>query len=112
MTLPTSAGSLHEACYQGDADAVRALLASGVDANAPAEPGGHEWISSAGTPKPLNCVVIAWAMTDGHVEVARLLIEHGAVVDETVLNDHSVEMMGGARDLALHELLLAAYEPR
>jgi hypothetical protein len=46
-------------------------------------------------------------MTEQHVEIARLLIEHGAVVDDSVLLDHSLESAGGAADLALRGLLEA-----
>jgi hypothetical protein len=47
-------------------------------------------------------------VTENHVEIARLLIEHGAVVDESVLRDHTIEMVGNTADLALRRLLEAA----
>lgn len=98
--------SLHEACYQGRVDVVAHLLAGGANPNAPAERGGREWISCAGSrPKPLNCVAIAWTMTDSHVEIARLLIEHGAVVDDSVIDDHTIEMVLSPADFALQGLL-------
>jgi ankyrin repeat protein len=101
--------SLHEACYHGQVDIVAQLLASGVDPNEPADPTEREWISSAGSsPRPLNCVAIAWTMTENHVEIARLLIEHGAVVDDSVLLDHTIEMVGGTADSALRRLLEAS----
>src|SRR5262245_54894077 len=101
--------TLHEACYQGRVDVVAQLLASGADPNAPADPSTREWISSAGShPRPLNCVAIAWAMTENHVAIARLLIEHGAVVDDSVLDDHTIEMVGGTADSALRRILEAA----
>ena len=101
--------NLHIACYQGQVDIVARLLASGADPNGPAEPGGYEWISCAGSsPRPLNCVAIAWTMTENHVEIARLLIEHGATVDDSVLRDHMIEMTGSTADLALRRLLDAA----
>jgi ankyrin repeat protein len=101
--------NLHEACYLGQVDLVRALLGAGADPNEPASLAGRDWVSSAGRcPKPLNCVAIAWAMTDNHVEIARILIERGAIVDETVLEDHSIETTGGAADKALDSLLQAA----
>lgn len=85
------------------------LLANGTDPNAPADPTGREWTSCAGpSPKPLNCVAIAWTMTEDHVAIARMLIEHGAVVDETVLRDHTLEMVGSSADSALRELLESA----
>ena len=102
--------SLHEACYQGRLDVVAQLLANGANPNEPAAPTAREWVSCAGSqPKPLNCVAIAWAMTDNHVEIAKLLIEHGAVVDDSVLADHSVEMAGDTADLALRRLLESAH---
>ena len=59
-------------------------------------------------PKPLNCVAIAWTMTENHVKIARLLIEHGAVVDDSVLQDHTVEMLLSPIDFALRRVLEAA----
>lgn len=101
--------SLHEACYLGQVDVVAQLLASGADPNEPADPTGREWIAGAGgRPRPLNCVAIAWTMTDNHVEIARLLIEHGAVVDDSVLADHTIEMVGSTADSAFRRLLEAA----
>jgi hypothetical protein len=47
-------------------------------------------------------------MTENHVEIARLLIEHGAVVDDSVLRDHTIEMAGGPPDSALRRILEAA----
>lgn len=101
--------SLHIACYQGRVDVVAQLLASGADPNAPADPTENAWVSCAGgSPRPLNCVAIAWAMTENHVESARLLIEHGAVVDDSVLRDHTIEMVADTADAALRRLLEAA----
>ncbi|MFN0181147.1 MAG: hypothetical protein ACKVZ0_20255 [Gemmatimonadales bacterium] len=102
--------SLHEACYQGRVDVVAQFLAGGANPNEPADPSAREWISCAGNrPMPLNCVAIAWAMTEKHVEIARLLIEYGAVVDDSVLQDHLVEMEGGPADVALRRILEAAH---
>ena len=101
--------SLHEACYQGRVDVVVRLLASGADPNQPADPDEREWVSCAGDrPRPLNCVAIAWTMTEHHVEIARLLIEHGAVVDDSMLDDHTIEMVGGPAHSALRSILEAA----
>ena len=101
--------SLHEACYQGRIDVVAQLLASGADPNEPADPTEREWISGSGNrPRPLNCVAIAWTMTENHVEIAKLLIEHGAVVDDSVLGDHEIEMVGSTTDWALRRILEAA----
>lgn len=114
-TKSTAGVSLHIACYQGQVEVVARLLASGADPNGPAEPGGYEWISCEGSrPRPLNCVAIAWTMTENHVEIARLLIEHGAIVYASVLEDHNIEsacipsMTGGTADSALRRLLEAA----
>ncbi len=101
--------SLHEACYQGRIGDVAQLLASSANPSEPADPTVREWVSCAGSrPRPLNCVAIAWAMTENHVEIARLLIEHGAVVDDSVLRDHTIEMVGGTADAALRRILEAA----
>jgi hypothetical protein len=85
------------------------LLASGANPNDPADANDREWISCAGNrPRPLNCVAIAWAITDEHLKIAALLIEHGALVDDSVLQDHTVEMVGIIHDHALHRILKAA----
>ena len=98
--------SLHEACYQGKIDVVAQLLASGANPNEPADPYEREWISCAGSrPRPLNCVAIAWTITEDHLEIARLLIEHGAIVDDSVLDDHTIEKVGGTTDSALRKVL-------
>lgn len=102
--------NLHDACYEGRIDVVAKLLAGGADPNEPAAPSGREWISCAGQhPKPLNCVAIAWTMTEHHIEIARLLIKHGAVVDGTVLDDFTCERasIDGAADVAFARLLEA-----
>jgi ankyrin repeat protein len=100
--------NLHEACYQGRLDVVSRLLASGADPNAPADSTEREWISCAGNPRPLNCVAIAWTMTENHVEIARMLVEHGTVVDDSVLQDHTIEMVLSTADAALRRLLETA----
>jgi len=101
--------SLHEACYLGQVDVVTQLLANGADPNEPADPTERHWIAGAdGRPRPLNCVAIAWTMTENHVEIARLLIEHGAVVDDTVLGDHTLESAGSTVDAAFRRLLEVA----
>ena len=87
--------SLHGACYQGRVDVVAQLLASGANPYEPADPTARAWISCGGRPRPLNCVAIAWTMTENHVEIARLLIEHGAVVDDSVLRGHQRVGVGG-----------------
>src|SRR2546423_13522279 len=91
-------------------DVATDLLATGIDPNgAAADPTTRVWISSAGSnPKPLNCVAIAWTMTENRVAIAKLLIQHGAIVDDSVLADHNLEMVGSAADLALREILEAA----
>lgn len=98
--------SLHEACYQGPLEIVAALLAGGADPNEPADAGARAWVSCSGArPRPLNCVAIAWAITANHLEIAKLLIAHGAIVDQSVLKDHNVEMVGGQHDRALQRIL-------
>jgi ankyrin repeat protein len=94
--------NLHEACYAGRLELVRQLLEAGADPNEPSE--DARWISAAARPRPLNCVAIAWAMTSDHVRIARLLIEHGAVVDASTLTDLDVEAVGGANDAELSAL--------
>ena len=104
--MPDATNELHEACYVGDVARVRVLLSEGADANAPAAAGGRTWVSSAGDrPRPLNCVALAWCLGDAHVEIAQLLIAHGALVDATVLSDHGAEMVGSRADMALAAVL-------
>ncbi len=103
--------SIHEACYSGNVDAVAAMLRAGTSPNLPADSGEREWVSCAGpAPRPLNCVAIAWTLTERHLDVARLLIEYGAIVDKTVVRDHEVEMCRTPIDRAFRELLRAATE--
>jgi len=84
--------SLHEACFQGRLEDVKAFLDGGVDPNEPASE-SDGWVSSAGArPRPLNCVAVAWVVSPEHLEIARLLLERGAVVDWTVVEDLSIEM--------------------
>jgi ankyrin repeat protein len=85
--------SLHEACYAGKLEAVRALLAAGADPNASAGDGdSQQWISAAGDrPRPLHCVAIAWEHTYDHVEIVKALRAFGAIVEETVLDDYWIE---------------------
>jgi len=56
----------------------------------------------------LNCVAIAWSITKAHVEIAQLLIDHGASVDETVIRDHEAEMVFSAEDMLLRQVFRAA----
>lgn len=99
--------SLHEACYEGLVEVVRGLLRDGSDPNALAMPGARAWVSSEGpAPRPLNCVAIAWALGPEHVAVARLLLEHGAVVTESVLRDLAAEGVGSDAERDLHDLLV------
>ena len=103
--------SLHEACYQGRLDIVRMLLATGIDPNCRASENERQWISAAGNqPKPLNCVAIAWGMMMDHISIAQLLIEHGAVVDETVIRDHEIESAGGNLDNLLRDVFKLGLE--
>jgi hypothetical protein len=100
--------SIHEACYSGNVGAVAAMLRAGTSPNLPADP-GQNWVSCAGpAPRPLNCVAIAWTLTEQHLDVARLLIEYGAIVDKTVVRDHEIEMCLTPIDRAFRELLRAA----
>jgi hypothetical protein len=85
--------SLHEACYEGRLDAVIYLLEHGADPNGDASPDDwHHWVSAAGEhPRPLHCVAIAWNYQPEHAEIAKRLIAHGAVVEDTVLDDYWIE---------------------
>ncbi len=85
---------------------VAALLAAGADPNALAEDTGREWISCAeGPPRPLNCVAIAWGISERHLKIASLLIEHGARVDASVIKDHQIEMAGSTLDRSFQRML-------
>ena len=103
--------SLHQACYGGRLERVRTLLATGADPNRQADT-GEPWVYRADRrPRPLNCVAIAHVMTDAHVAIARLLVEHRAVVDATVLGDHAAECVGSEIDRRLVAVLEAARRP-
>ena len=83
--------SLHRAVYDGDIQRVRELVNGGVDVNARAQK-GEGWITAMGDcPRPLNCCAIAWTLTEEHLEIAWLLIERGAVIDNSVLHDYMAE---------------------
>lgn len=99
--------SLHEACYQGDLESVRAHLESGADPNAPADRTERQWISAAGPrPHPLHCVALAWrGITERHLEITRLLLARGAIVDDAVVRDHTAEMVGNESDSAFRRLI-------
>ncbi len=99
--------TLRDACYVGNLEAVRALLAMGADASMTGpDEDGHAWISCGGdTPTPLHCVAIAWAHVPEHVEIIRLLVEHGAVIEETVLEDYWVETTLDERAIAVGHAL-------
>lgn len=85
--------TLRDACYVGKVEAVRALLEMGADPDTTApDDDGYAWISAGGkTPTPLHCVAIAWAHVPGHVEIIRLLVDRGAVIADTVLQDYWIE---------------------
>jgi len=85
--------SLHEACYAGKLDAVKALLDMGADPNGnAAEDDAWEWISAAGPhPRPLHCAAIAWEHLPEHAEIVKLLVERGAKIEESVLQDYWIE---------------------
>ena len=109
VSMERSTISLHEACYQGRLDVVARLLAEGANPNEPADATEREWVSCAGgRPRPLNCVAIAWDMTECHLQIARLLIQYGGIVDDSVIRDHTIEMCGGPNDGVFREILEAA----
>jgi len=83
--------SLHRAVYAGDLKRVRELIAAGADVNGRAKE-GEGWITALGErPRPLNCCTIAWTLTEDHLEIARLLLESGAVVDNSIRSDWLAE---------------------
>ena len=74
---------IHQAAYVGDVEVVKGLLKGGIDPNCSHGPDTN-WVSGT---TPLNKVCIAWALTTSHIEVARLLIAYGAVVDDPRFSD-------------------------
>lgn len=73
---------------------------------------GEGWITAMGPcPRPLNCCAIAWTLTEEHLEIARLLIERGAVVDESVLSDYCIESEMSEIWRRLYKLLGSAATP-
>ena len=78
---------IHQASYEGNVEVVKNLLQNGVDPNCHHDP-TSEWISG---PTPLNKVCIAWNLTPAHIEIAMLLIRHGAIVDDSHISDFLAE---------------------
>ena len=106
-----SNASLHRAVYDGDLERVRELLDGGADVSALAQE-GEGWITAMGAcPRPLNCCAIAWTLTEEHLEIARLLIDRGAVVDDSVYQDFLAESTGAKIWSRLHVLLGRAATP-
>ena len=107
-----SSTSLHRAVYNGELQRVRELVDSGVDVNARAQP-GEGWITTLGErPRPLNCCAIAWTLTEDHLKIARLLLDRGAVVDDSVRNDWLIEATLAEIWGRLYVLLGSAADPR
>jgi hypothetical protein len=48
-------------------------------------------------------------MTEDHLKFAELLLQYGALVDETVLKDHNLEKVGSEEDRSF-SLLLEAHK--
>ena len=63
---PTKAEQLQDAARKGDAAAVKKLLAEGVDVN---------------TKFRYNATALFYAADHGHVEVVKVLLDHGAAMD-------------------------------
>ena len=82
---------IHRAAYEGDLNKVRELLKKGVDPNLPHDNDydhGYTWISG---PSPLNKICIAWGLTNKHIEIAKLLIDYGAEVNDSHVIDFEIE---------------------
>ncbi|MBL9005289.1 MAG: hypothetical protein JNJ46_13630 [Myxococcales bacterium] len=81
------------------------LLADGVDPKQPA-PSNERSISAASQPTPLNCSIIARALTSQHAQVLRLLPAAGAHVDATHIADGIIDSLPDyVLNRAVHELL-------
>ena len=103
--------ALHRAVYDGDLERVRELVDGGADVTARARE-GEGWITAMGAcPRPLNCCAIAFTLTEQHLAIARLLIDHGAVVDESVYRDYLAESDGTELWSRLYVLLGKAATP-
>jgi ankyrin repeat protein len=93
--LTANEKSLIQAAVEGDAEKARQLLSTGVNINrrnAESYPLGYEW----------NTTALMCAAANGHLEVARLLIEAGADVF-AASEQHKVDGGGGWQ--ALHHAL-------
>ena len=78
---------VHQASYEGNVEVVKSLLQQGVDPNCSHESNPNR-ISG---PTPLNKICIAWTLTPAHIEIAKMLIRHGAVVDDSHFEDWKAE---------------------
>ena len=107
-----SSASLHRAVYAGDLKRVQQLVAGGADVSAQAQT-GEGWITAMGErPRPLNCCAIAWTLTEEHLAIARLLIDRGAIVDDSVFHDYNAESTDAEIWRRLYVLLGSAATPR
>tara|TARA_B100000683_G_C12095548_1_gene392902 strand:- start:90 stop:428 length:339 start_codon:yes stop_codon:yes gene_type:complete len=103
----TRLSDIHFACYVGNTDAVRKLLAEGIDPNNHHDPENStmQWISG---PTPLNKVCIALDLTWNHIEVAKLLIENGAKIHPSCHSDLAAEMLMDEIWLTLQNIIQKA----
>jgi ankyrin repeat protein len=94
VALPTGETPLMTAARTGKLDAVKALLARGVDVNAREASRGQ--------------TALMWAVSERHGEVAQTLIEHGAEVRAGSRSGFTPLMFAARQgDLAVVKMLLA-----
>ncbi|KAK6950758.1 hypothetical protein Daesc_007283 [Daldinia eschscholtzii] len=84
-TRPKGAPTFYDAIVQGDIAAIRAILYSGVDINKP-----NAWNNWTGGP-------LYVAAESGQIEVCKLLLENGAIVDYTIITGGGTPLHAATR---------------
>lgn len=118
MALRIDGMSIHRACWLGRDEVVRSLLRTGLDPNVLADEDERivgRWEFWPGGPeRPIFYLVNVGSCSAGHLNVARLLIAHGAYVIEQDIRDLELErtILANDRFDAMRALLVARLAQR
>ncbi|MBL8680054.1 MAG: hypothetical protein JNK05_12845 [Myxococcales bacterium] len=113
MALRIDGMSIHRACWVGRDDIVRTLLRTGLDPNVLSDEDERSvgrWDFWPGGPeRPLFYLVNVGVYRDAQLNIARLLLAHGAYVIEEDLGDFDAERSAATNDRSAEvRALLAA----